>query len=89
MQKPNEKTDRWIEMMSNSNKEPKKVKKEQKDEDNFESKVTKKVTTGENKYRNFVIKEVKYQNGTGEFEYKIRLFQEKKALHIRKRVHGE
>ena len=63
--KPNEKTHSWIGMMSNSKKESKEVKIKQEDDDNFESKVTKKVTTGE-KFQNFAIKDVKYQIETGE-----------------------
>ena len=80
MQKPDEKTYNWIGMLNSSKKESKEVKvKQEKKDDNFESKENKKVTTGE-KFQNFAIKDVNYRNDTGELEYKIQFFLEKKAL---------
>ena len=89
MQKSDEKIYNWIGMLNSSKKESKEVKvKQEKKDDNFESKESKKVTTGE-KFQNFAINDVSYRDDTREFEYKIQFFLEKKALHIRKRVQGK
>ena len=67
MQEPNVKTANWIGMTGDSKKELKEVKKEQKDDEDVERKVIEKAAAEGNKYRDFEIKDVKFQKQTGEF----------------------
>ena len=67
LQGPNVKTANWIGMTGDSKKELKEVKKEQKEDEDFERKVIKKAAAEGNRYRDFEIKDVKFQKQNGEF----------------------
>ena len=67
LQGSNVKTANWIGMMGDSKKELREVKKEQKEDKDVDRKMIKKAAAEGNRYRDFEIKDVKFQKQTGEF----------------------